>query len=83
MVFIGVNRIALLAKLKTTSLTVGWLLSAADRGRFGGPYLILKASNRSLKKGNFPVLAYVRQLFGANRPLTAIWRTLWRTKNKN
>ena len=27
------------------------------------------------------MLAYVRQLFGAIRPLTAIWRTLWRTKN--
>ena len=27
------------------------------------------------------MLACVRQLFGATRPLTAIWRTLWRTKN--
>ena len=27
------------------------------------------------------MLACVRQLFDAIRPLTAIWRTLWRTKN--
>ena len=60
---------------------MGWLLSAADRGRFGGPYLIFKGSDRTLKKGDFPVLANVRQLFGAIRPLTAIWRTLLRTKN--
>ena len=60
---------------------MSWLLSAADRDRFGGPYLILKDSDRTLKKGNFPVLAYVRQLFGASRPLRGIWRTLWRTKN--
>jgi hypothetical protein len=35
----------------------------------------------NLKKDDFPVLDYVRQVFVPAEPLTAIWRTLWRTKN--
>ena len=59
--------------------TEGLVAQRSDKDRFGGPYLILSRFKHNLEKGDFPVLAYVRQLFGASRPLRGIWRTLWRT----
>ena len=56
MVFILVDRIALLINLKTTSSYGGLVVQRSKQGRFGGPYLILEDSNRTLKKGDFPVL---------------------------
>jgi len=56
-------------------LTVGWLLSAADRDRFGGPYLILKGVIHTLKKGRLPSAGLRAPAFGARRPLRGIWRT--------
>ena len=55
--------------------------STVNRGCFGSPYLILLRFGSNLKKDGFPVLDYVRQVFVPAKPLTAIWRTLWRTKN--
>ena len=56
MVFILVDRIALLINLKTTSSYGGLVVQRSKQGRFGGPYLILEDSNRTLKTGDFPVL---------------------------
>ena len=63
------------------SLTVAGRRSTANKGCFGSPYLILQGDNVTLKKADLVVLDYVRQAFMPAEPLTAIWRTLWRTKN--
>ena len=57
-------------------------LSTFNRGCFGSPYLILLGFGSNLKKDDFPVLDYLRQVFVPAEPLTAIWRTLCRTKKK-
>ena len=68
--------------MKTASFTVDWWLSAADRDRLSGPYLLLSALRCKDKKGDFLVVATVRQILAPtdrSEPLSAIWRTLWRT----
>ena len=47
------------------------MFSAASRGHFGGPYLILEDSNRTLKKGDFPVLDLTRGQIQQLGPLGA------------
>ena len=55
---------------------MGWLLSAANRDRFGGPYLIIKLTRVSLKKGQLPSASRRSAAFTRIQALRTVMRTL-------
>ena len=60
---------------------MGWLLSAADRDRFGGPYSILSRFEHNLEKGRHPSAGLVQLEHTTIWALRTVMRIVIRTLN--